>query len=215
MHFHSDLAIDIENNMIVYVSFAGGGGRTIRSAMTPAIYNRFMPVETKRLKAPDDFADRAANYVGDYRFWRGNFSSIEKAMGITSSVPVVLTPENTLIIVLGPFGGEYAEIDHNLFQLVDGYEKVAFQENEAGEIIGFVFDGLTFMSTYKASFYSSANFNFTLLGLSLLIMIGVVLRRIYQWAAFKALASNEKKVANAAFYASVANYFSVCFWVPL
>ncbi|MBL4603745.1 MAG: beta-lactamase family protein [Emcibacteraceae bacterium] len=205
MHFHSNLAIDIENNMVIYTSFGGGGGSKIRTALTPAIYDAFSPRATEVITPPADFADRAEKYAGNYSFWRGNFSSIEKAMGMMGGIPVIATPDNTLIVILGPYGGEYVEIEHNLFQRVNGYSKLAFQENDNGDITGFVLDGMPFMSTYKAAAYSTANFNFSLLGFSLLIFAGVVLRRLYQWSRFKSLPRGEKKAANASMIVSSAN----------
>ncbi len=203
--FHSELVIDQENDLVFFVSFAAGGGSTVRSAFKEAFYDAFYPVESKKITPPADFADRAAKYAGSYKFWRGSFSTIEKALGLAGSVSIQPTADNTLVLAFGPFGGQFAEIDNNLFQKIDGTDKLAFQENNQGEITGFVLDGLPFMSTYKAPFYSTGGFNYSLLSISMLVFLGVMLRLAYQWSGFRALTGINKKVARAAVMTASSN----------
>ena len=37
-YFHSDLAIDLENDLAIFVSFSGTGGAKVRSVIVPAFY---------------------------------------------------------------------------------------------------------------------------------------------------------------------------------
>ncbi|MBT5220263.1 MAG: beta-lactamase family protein, partial [Woeseia sp.] len=38
-HFHSDLAVDLENDIAIFTSFTGDGGSTVRAAIVPAFYD--------------------------------------------------------------------------------------------------------------------------------------------------------------------------------
>jgi CubicO group peptidase (beta-lactamase class C family) len=213
--FHSDLGIDLENNLAFFVSFGGPGGRVPRSALPTALYEQFYQRgETTVPEPPEGFLDRAAKYAGTYRFWRGNFSTIERAFGITSVVAIAPTADDTLVLGFANSTKQYVEVDDNLFRerdpnlsLIAGISprEIAFQENDEGAITGFVMDGLPFMSLYKASVVSTPSFNFTVLGLCLLVFIGVVLRRIYQRKPIASLDRADRSAISAAVYASVAH----------
>ena len=127
-------------------------------------------------------------------------------MGILGGgVAVQPTADNTLVVVLGGKASQYVEIGKNLFRKIDSLERMAFQENAQGEITGFVMDGMPFMSTYKASFYTAQGFQYSLLGFSILIFIGVMLRLAYQCRSYKALEGMEKKAARASVIAAGVN----------
>ncbi len=110
------------------------------------------------------------------------------------------------------------EVDKNLFRelnsglsLVPGISprQIAFQENDAGVITGFVMDGLPFMSLYKASAFASPSLNFSFLGLALLVFLGVVLRRFFQRREFKLFPDADRSVLSGALYTSLAHLLVV------
>ena len=213
-YFHSYLGIDQAHGLTFFVSFGAAGGSRVRSAFTPAFYDEFYPQETERPVPPDGFSKRAGKYAGSYAFWRSNFSTIEKATGLMFSVQVAPTKDNTLVVSFGGGAKQYAEVGENLFQeltpgisLVAGISPrlLAFQQDDSGAVTGFVMDGLPFMSLRKLPFYATPNFNFSLLGLSLLVFLLVVARRWYQRAAIRVLAPADKSAVNAGFYAAAAN----------
>jgi CubicO group peptidase (beta-lactamase class C family) len=212
--FHSYLGIDAAHDLTFFVSFAGPGGSPVRSSFAPSFYQEFFPREETPPTPPDDFLERAGKYAGDYGFWRHSFSKIEKALGMASSLKIIPTEENTLILTFSGKAKQYVEVDKNLFREQDsGYSLVpgisppllAFQENDQGEITGFVMDGLPFMSLRKMPVFETPNFNLTLLGLSMLIFLLVLLRRFFQRAAIRSFSAADKTAVNAAVYASAAN----------
>lgn len=218
VYFHSYLGIDKTHDLTFFVSFAASGGGAVRSAFTPAFYDEFFPEEKTRPEAPDDFMDRAAKYAGTYGFWRSNFSKIEKAAGLGGGVKVAPTEDNTLVVVLGDKAKQYVEVDDNLFRelnpdlsLIAGIKPalLAFQEDDAGNITGFVMDGLPFMSLRKLPFYATGPFNFALLGFAMLVFVAVVLRRWYQRAAIKSQPVADRVAIGSAVYASAANLLVV------
>jgi len=213
--FHSFLGIDPVNKLTFFVSFGGPGGSPVRSSFTSAFYREFFPREEARPVPPDDFAERAGKYAGSYGFWRHNFSTIEKALGIASAMQVAPTKDNTLVVSFSGKPKQYVEVEKNLFRELDAGisivagispRLVAFQEDGQGEITGFVMEGLPFMSLRKLPVWETPNFNFALMGFSFLVFLGVLLRRFYQRAAIRALPVRDRGAIRAAAYASAANW---------
>jgi CubicO group peptidase (beta-lactamase class C family) len=213
--FHSFLGVDQEHGLAFFASFGGTGGSTVRSSVFRAFYNEYFPRQEAPPVPPEDFAQRAGKYAGTYGFWRSNFSTIEKALGLSGGVSVTPTADNTLVVGFGGKVKQYVEVDNNLFRersseisLVPGISPrlLAFQENDSGAITGFVMDGLPFMSLRKLPFYSTPNFNFTLLGISMLVFLGVLARRFFQRKAFGAMAPADRSALRAAVWASALNW---------
>lgn len=205
-YFHSDLAIDLENDLAIFVSFSGAGGAKVRSVIIPAFYNEFFPVVVSPLSISEDFNERANRYAGSYLFWRSNFSTIEKAfLNLGGAVKVAPSSENTIIVTMGDDVRQFIEIDENLFQERGGKAKIAFQENESGKINGMIFDVYPFMSMYKASMWKGQSFNFLFIGLSVIVFLGVMLRLAYQWSIYKSLPKEEKDATNSAIVAAGLN----------
>jgi CubicO group peptidase (beta-lactamase class C family) len=216
--FHSYLGIDEANSLTFFVSFSGNGGSTVRSAFADALYNKYFPREESPPAPPEGFAERAGKYAGTYRFWRGNFSKVESVFRITSTVEIAPTEDDTLMLAFAGNSKQYVEVEENLFRelnsnlsLIAGISPpyLAFQENEEGDVTGFVMDGLPFMSLYKVPGYTTSSFNFTLLGISLLVFLGVVLRRFYQRRELALLPDADRAALGGALYASIAHLLVV------
>jgi len=204
-YFHSELVIDQQNDLVFFISFSGKGGRFVRSAFKNSFYDSFYPKEKGQIPPPPDPAESADKYGGTYLFWRSNFSNIEKAMMLFSAISIKPTAENRLIIGLGNKVNQYARIGKNLFRNINGSDKIAFQEDDRGAITGFVLDGLPFMSTFKAPFYYTSGFNFVLLGFSMVVFLGVLLRLACQWPRYKALSGADRKAARSAGMVAIIN----------
>jgi CubicO group peptidase (beta-lactamase class C family) len=216
--FHSYLGVDQAHGLTFFVSFGAPGGGEVRSAFTPAFYAEYFPRATAPPKPPEGFSKRAGRYAGTYAFWRSNFSTIEKALGLTTAVKVAPTPDDTLVVSFAGAAKQYVEVDNNLFQelnpnisLVSGISPrlLAFQEDASGRINSFVMDGLPFMSLRKVPFYATPTFNFTLLGLAMLVFLTVLAGRWYQRSAVRARAAADRAAINAASLAAAANLLVV------
>lgn len=216
--FHSYLGIDQAHDLTFFISFGGTGGSPVRTAFTPAFYDEFFPRDEPRPQPPEDFAERAGKYAGTYAFWRSNFSTIEKALGLAGVVQVAPTPDNTLVVSFAGTAKQYAEVETNLFRemspnisLISGISPaaVAFQENGDGAITGFVMDGLPFMSLRRLPLVATPAFNFALLGCSMLVFVAVVAGRWYRRAAIRTAPPAERSAINGAFLASTANLLVV------
>ena len=213
--FHSYLGVDDTHDLAFFTSFSGPGGSAVRSSVFPAFYEQYFPREEARPEPPEDFAERAERYTGAYGFWRTNFSKIEKAVRMSSVVQVMPGPDNSLVVAFAGNAKRYVEVGDNLFRaLDDGVSMVAglaprliaFQENDAGEITGFVMDGLPFMSLRTLSAWETPNFNFTLLGFALLVFVLVLLRRFFQRKTIRSWPAADRSAYRAAVWASAINW---------
>lgn len=216
--FHSYLGVDDTHDLAFFTSFSGSGGGTVRSSLFPAFYEQYFPREESRPESPEDFAERAGRFAGTYGFWRSNFSKIEKALRMSSAVQVAPGPDNSLVVAFGGSAKRYVEVGENLFKALDSGvpivaglapRLIAFQENEAGEITGFVMDGLPFMSLRKLAPWETPNVNFMALGFALLIFGFVLLRRFFQRKTIKTWRPADRSAYGAAVWASATNWLVI------
>jgi CubicO group peptidase (beta-lactamase class C family) len=216
--FHSYLGVDETHNLAFFASFGGSGGSAVRSALFPALYEQYFPRDEAPPEPPEDFAERAGRYAGTYGFWRTNFSKIEKALRMSSVVNVTPGPDNTLVVGFAGNAKRYAEVGDNLFRalnqdvtIVAGLAPrlIAFQENDDGEVTGFVMDGLPFMSLRKLAPWEKPNLNYMLLGFAMLVFLAVLLRRFFQRATIRTWSVPDKSAYRAAVWASAANWLVI------
>jgi len=207
--FHSELVIDRINNIVYFVSFSASGGDAVRSNFNTAFYNHFYPSDEMRPTAPGDFASRADKYTGTYKSWYANFSSIEKIKNLPFEVTVTQSPDNGLILSLGKIAKEVFEVEKNLFlaaePLEPGPTRLAFQENQSGDITGFVIEGYPYISMYKSPWYETTNFSYPALILSLLFFLGVLARGFYQRSPLNAISDADKSAHRAALIVAATN----------
>ncbi len=213
-HFHSDLAVDLENDIAIFTSFTGDGGSTVRSAIVPAFYDQYFPRSEEPPDVPDGFAELAAKYGGMYHFWRHNFSTIEHVLALPPEVRITPTEENTLLLSFAGGAKHFVEVEKNLFRELNpevalsprfSPRLLAFQEDDDGSIRGLVIDGLPFMSMFKSPGYANTSFNSVLLAFSTLVFVGVFLRLAYQWATFKAMSASDRSATMASVYVAASN----------
>ncbi|MEQ8514223.1 MAG: serine hydrolase domain-containing protein, partial [Chromatocurvus sp.] len=214
--FHSVLGIDQGHELSVFASFGGSGGSAVRSALLPALYDKFFPrAHTSSRPGSGEPVNR---YAGSYGFWRVNFSNVEKAMGLAGGLTIAPGPDNSLTLIMGPGAKQYREIDDNLFEEISSQialpgglapRRIAFQENPSGEITGFVLDDLPFMSTRKLALYETQAFNLGLLGLSALLFIGVLARCFFQRRELAHWAAADRSAYRAAVFSSAAHLITL------
>lgn len=188
--FLSHFGLSLKEKFMIFSSFSGPGGGNVHNALEKGFYEQFFPEEISVITPPEDFSERADKYAGVYNGWRNSFTKVESIMRGLNGTSVVAMPDNTLLIG----NKRFVEIDNNLFQQVDGTARAAFKEDENGQLNRLVFDGLGVMELYKAPFYETANFIIGVLILSGIIFVSVFIRLAYQWASFRALESQEKRI---------------------
>ena len=202
MVFKSHFGLSLEKNMMLFYSFSGPGGKSVFDALKGEFYDYFFPSqEVSSINASiNGFSQRAADFVGSYQPWRSSFTKMEALMAALKEVKVAAMPDNTLLID----DKRYIEIDHNLFRPIDGETLIAFQKNEAGEIIGFMNETLPVGQMSKVPFYRSLLFFILIVVFSSVIFIEVILHRIYQAKIIKTLSNNEKHAMTASLVIAVS-----------
>jgi len=199
--FLSHFGLSLAEDLMLFSSFSGPGGRAVHEALVKGFYDEFFPSEVPHVEPPDGFAERGQRFAGTYNSWRNNFTDIEAVMRAFTGQKVTPLPDNTLMVG----DTRFVEVGKNLFRELDDDGRVAFQENEAGRITGFVVDGFHVMQFYRAPLWESAVFNSTLLGLSMLVFGGVFLRLGYQWRRHVRQAPAEKRASRASIAVAAAN----------
>ncbi|EKE79956.1 serine hydrolase domain-containing protein [Idiomarina xiamenensis] len=206
MQFHSNLLLDEEQQLGIFVSYMTTTDSQARGAFIEQFYDHYFPYQDEKLTAPADFAERAGQYAGSYIFWRRNDSTIEKAMGLLSGgVSVTPTADNTLLVD-GPFDArQYVEIDDNLFRQVDGDELIAFVPDEQGQMTTMYYDSLPFMSLQRTPLLATTPFKVLLPLLSLLLFVHVLISWCYKRKHYKTLSGSQRWLRRSAQLTSLAN----------
>ncbi len=206
--FFSHLGITPSANLVVFSSFSGPGGGKIYSTLSREFYQEFFALSAHHDTPPTDFNDRADRFAGTFISWRGNFSKIEKLMGLVGQVTVAADGQGGLMI------GEdrFIEIDERLFRNVENGDLVAFQENGQGDIIGYVQNGLSIISMNRAGWQSSKAFNFGMLGLAVIVFLAVFLRYLYQRDRIRALPAADKRATRAVVITAVSHLWVLVFF---
>lgn len=203
--FLSHFGLSRAENFMLFSSFSGPGGVPVHQNFVEAFYDEFFPTPTPAVEPPSDFAERAQRYAGNYVTTRSSYTKIEALMRVASGVSVQPMPDGTLLI------GEdrYVEVERNLFRQVDDTGRIAFQENDSGEITGYVLDGLQVMRFYRAPFYETKGFTVTVLALAIIASLLVLVRLVYQWARFRGLPRADKRAESTSILWAVSTLLFV------
>lgn len=147
--FETDMALLPDEGVGVIVTYNARAQNDEAGAPVRQILDRYFPAapaEAGPLTPPEDFAERAARYVGAYRNNRANFTRLEKYRFI-NEFWVLATDRNTLVLGESDTdpnapgaGPELVEIDDNLFRTIDEGWLVAFREDQQGRITQLFFD---------------------------------------------------------------------------
>ena len=199
--FFSHFGVTPSADLVIAFSFSGPGGGKTYATLTRAIYEQFLPKAEFDDEPPADFDGRAGKYAGTYTTWRRSFTKLESLMALFGQVNVVPNGEGELMI------GEsrFVEIDNHLFRNVENGDLVAFQQDDSGEISGFVQDGWPIQSMYKVSTAAKRDLTLPLVIASVLILLLVVLRNWYQRASISELPSPDKGATRTALWTAVAH----------
>lgn len=212
--FHTDMMLDQSENLGIFVSYQTMTGAQGRTEFIKTFYDQYYPEPLEEITPPSDFNERADKYAGSYIFWRRNFSTLEKAMGLTSSgFSVEPSGENTLI--LNGFDGpvQLVEIGDNLFRQVDGKLKIAFGENADGEIQDLYIDFLPFMAMSRAPAFESPLFKMLLPLMSILMFLTVWTGWLYRRKDYKAMQAGERNAIRVSMATSGINVVFILMFV--
>lgn len=185
LYFHSDLHLMPDANLGFFVSYnsAGKGDISNRSALWDYFLDRYFPYNVPTPPAIASAASDAKQVTGDYmvsRRLQGNFlfiSAMLEEAKVKNSDATISVPS------LNGFNGKamkFREIAPNVYQNVDGQEKLAFYRGYDGRrTFGIDFP---FMVFQKARFLEAKPFNYFVIFASLAILVlAVILWPVAAW----------------------------------
>jgi hypothetical protein len=186
-YFHTELGL-LEAEGVGFFACVNTGGK---AALVPrhfvrAFMDHYFPATLPEVKPPADFAARAAKYAGHYRALRHSYTRFEKVFGLLGGTTVTATPDNTLVIpgLLGDVK-QYVEVAPGVVREAHGDRTIAFVEDGKGEVVGMV-GQFAFIPFYKLHWYEASPFQFTLLGVSLLLFGIALVSALRHWKSDKA-----------------------------
>lgn len=182
VYFHTELMLLKEQNIGIFMSVNTAGGAAIPRNFLKAFMDHYYPAKLPQVKAPADFAKRAADYAGAYRITRHNYSKNEAVItGLTSEASIVPTKDGTLMMAgMSEKPVQYVEIAPSVFRQVDGEDVIAFSRDSSGKVTGFSYN-FAFMPFYKLTLTQTKGFNFTVVGLSLLLFVTAIVAAFRNW----------------------------------
>ena len=209
---HAYMLLDQEENIGIFISYATPSDTKGRDTFVETFYDHYYPVELEPVTPPADFDERAARYAGTYKFWRHNQTTLEKAMGLMGGgLEVAPSGEGTLIFAGFGEPKQYVEVGENLFRQVDGPHRIAFGENEDGEIVDLHIEGLPFMDASRAPAFESGLFKMLLPLVCLLLFITVFLGWCYRRKEYKLMEARERNAIRFSMGMAGANLLFVIF----
>lgn len=204
--FHTDMLLDKQEGLGFFISYQTMTGADGRGEFIRTFYDQYYPELVPDITPPTGFNERAEKYVGTYLFWRRNFSTLEKAMGLADGgFSVTSSGENTLIIdgFDGPM--QFVETDQHLFRQVDGPLRVAFGEDASGAINDMHIDGLPYMALSRAPGFEAPLFKVVLPFASLLLFLTVWIGWFYRRKDYKTMQTGERTAIKLSMATSATN----------
>lgn len=199
--FFSHFGISLQEDLMLFTSFSGPGAKHIHSIFKESFYNYFFPQSIDSIESFKAFTSPINHYEGTYQPWRANFTKVEKIVGALQSVRINAMPDNTLLVN----NVRYIPVDKNLFREDDGFRRIAFQENDAGEITGYTYDGAAGKQMYKAPFHQTLSFIILIIVPAFIVFAHIVLRRLFQGQQIAELSGNEKLVFYSSLFIALFN----------
>lgn len=148
-----------------------GGPSAFRMQLTTEFLNRYFPAEEEASppQPPADFANRSERFVGSYRSVSQDISELDKIRSVTALINVTaygngLTWTNTQ--------SQWVEVDSLLFQFTQGKYRMAFREDDQGNITFLFLDFQQIPMAYeRVAWYETPPFTWGCLGFFSLVFL--------------------------------------------
>ena len=187
--FHSQLALDLDHQVGLYVSYNGSGTGSAmfdgRSDLLVAFMERYLPVQPPEESLSNTgYSGQASRFSGFYYPARSNFSTLEKVVNLIQPIRVSLDPSGELLFSYSVLKIRAVQVGAQEFRQLGGErQRIAFVENDAGQVTGMALENIPAMFLIKTPWYGNPLIHQLLLAACLLIFtIGLVSwsRRLYK-----------------------------------
>lgn len=210
--FHSNLVLDKGEQLGIFVTYVTATDVKGRDEFVRSFYDHYYPEALVQVTPPANFNERAAEYAGQYRLWRHNESTIEKALGLVSGVVSILpSGENTLIFSGLGEPRQYVEIGEDFFREVGGKRKIVFGRADDGSVRDIYFDAAAFVTASRVNAFERGLFTGLLPALSFLIFVSVLTGWIYRRREFRAMPFPERRAVRLSVGVAAANILFLVF----
>jgi CubicO group peptidase (beta-lactamase class C family) len=172
--FHTNWIMVPELDLGIFISTNSANGRELASVLPSLIIERFFATPGELPAPPADFAERGQKYAGTYHANRRSFTQLEAIIALGNPGLAVSVTDDGYLVTTTPLGSKrFVETGDNLFAQVDGPDRIAFRENDAGEITTLLpkFGILVFE---RGSFFTSLGWFSMILLLTIVAMIGML-----------------------------------------
>lgn len=180
-----------EQNMGFYISY-NSGDNALRLSIIDAFLDHYYPVDESSAPTPvADYQERASQFAGSYRPLQADLTSFAKSQYFfAGTIEVAANDEGYLLIepvgmgdVMGGFEGvsQWVEVEPLYLQQVDGQGKIAFAQDENGQITH-LYSGQGYHGVYsKLPWYETRSFHMILIALVAIILISMVIVTFVIW----------------------------------
>lgn len=174
MWFHSEFMLMPDSQLGVFISTNSENGPQVRKDYINAFLERFFPYSG--LPQANNFEPTdVISLVGSYATLRTSFSDFTKLGQLLSTVEIVSSSENQLMLLGAGDPQYFVETDSGLFQRVDQDQTIAFRFDHNGQASHLFFNHSPSATYERVSTLYSPALQFGLVGVSSLIFIWVLI----------------------------------------
>ena len=162
-----------EENVGFYVAYNSALGESARRALFQGFMDRYFPAENMEKPVFRAIASGTeANYQGTFHSARSNFTSVESVLRLLQPMYLKVDPQGYLNVQINGTTTRYAEIAPNLFQELNGTDKMAISFDD-GKVTKIFFGGPN--TWLRTPWHQNPKFLLSLLVVSVLIMLVTIL----------------------------------------
>jgi CubicO group peptidase (beta-lactamase class C family) len=173
---------------VAYNSMAGEELTIQHLAFQRAFFDHYYPAPPiDPIHPPEDFAERAGQFVGSYRMARSAYTTLEKFIGFLGITVIKISdPGDGTVMMASPWGEwRFVEVEPLYFRQVDAPFHIVFREDERGHITHLFTDYTPQFGFEKLEWYETPAFHRALLlgcvllflSMIFVVLIGVIRRR--------------------------------------
>jgi CubicO group peptidase (beta-lactamase class C family) len=175
---HSLLLLLPDQNLGVFVTYNSTGGEALTTqhfGFQRAFFDHYFPASAvEPLHPPADFAERADQFAGSYRFTRSSSTTLEKISGLFGAVEIANSGDGALLLDTPWAKLRLVEVEQLYFRQVDGPFDLVFREDDRGQITHVFTSLIPQFALEKLKWYETPGFNMALLQSCLLIFVSVI-----------------------------------------
>jgi CubicO group peptidase (beta-lactamase class C family) len=184
---------------VVYNSEGGGDLTSQHLGFQRAFFDHYYPAPAADpIQLPADFADRAGQFEGSYRVTESSYTSLEKVIGLFSTVEISASGNGALLFT-APWGEwRFVEVEPLYFRQVDGPFAIVFREDDQGRITHLFANFTPMFAFEKLRWYETPGFNMALALGSALLFLSMLPVGLIRFVRNRRLRDNQKPAPRGA-----------------